>query len=308
VTSFVVIEGTFHLVGGTGAGNPSGFEPDGDSIQFKPADPALLERLDRVGRPFRLTAIGSTQLRFEGIDALELHYDGSHQPRPLADQAREFLTGELGLNPVPYRPPDDVRVAPPVARDAAPGYILSRALEANGRQVAFAFEGAAPAANGSDFFLNVPQLRKSLNYKSVAAGHAHPLFYDTLFVDLRKALAKAALGAREKKRGLWKQDRSDSGVRVSDQAELEQHGVVFPKLFRRLTEFLAEETADLAGFLAWVADKREQVLDLPANNFTHFDNVLRMQGDKVRLTRRPEEIVFVSAKTASPAVAPWLAV
>jgi hypothetical protein len=57
-----------------------------------------------------------------------------------------------------------------------------------------------------------------------------------------------------------------------------------------------------------VADKRAQVLDLPANNFTHFDNVLRMQGDKVRLTRRPEEIVFVSAKTASPAVAPWLAV
>jgi 16S rRNA U1498 N3-methylase RsmE len=64
----------------------------------------------------------------------------------------------------------------------------------------------------------------------------------------------------------------------------------------------------LTGFLAWVADKREQVLDLPSNNFTHFDNVMRMQGDKVRLTRRPEEIVFVSAKTASPAVAPWLAV
>jgi hypothetical protein len=112
--SFVVIEGAFHLVGRTRAGNASGFEPDGDSIQFKPSDPTLLERLDRVGRPFRLTAIGSTQLRFEGIDALELHFDGSHQPRPLADQARDFLTGELGLNPVPYRPPDDIRVAPPV--------------------------------------------------------------------------------------------------------------------------------------------------------------------------------------------------
>jgi endonuclease YncB( thermonuclease family) len=306
--SFVVIEGTFHLVGRTSAGKPSGFEPDGDSIQFKPADPTLLERLDRVGRPFRLTAIGSTQLRFEGIDALELHFDGSHQPRPLADQARDFLTGELGLNPVPYRPPEGVRVAPPVARDAAAGYILSRALEANGRPVVFAFAGAAPAANGSDFFLRVPQLRKSLNHKSVAAGHAHPLFYDTLFVDLRNALAKAAVSAREQKRGLWKDDRSHSGVRVSDQAELELNGVVFPKLFRRLTEFLAEGPADLAAFLPWVADKREQVLDLPSNNFTHFDNVLHMQRDTVRLTRRSEEIVFVSAKSASPAVAPWLAV
>lgn len=198
--SFVVIEGTFHLVGRTSAGNPSGFEPDGDSIQFKPTDPTLLERLDRVGRPFRLTAIGSTQLRFEGIDALELHFDGSHQPRPLADHARDFLTGELGLNPVPYRPPNDVRVAPPVAKDAAPGYILSRALEANGRPVAFAFGGAAPAANGSDFFLRVPQLRKSLNYKSVTAGHAHPLFYDTLFVDPRGLRQSRRVGAREEAR------------------------------------------------------------------------------------------------------------
>jgi hypothetical protein len=77
------------------AGNPSGFEPDGDSVQFRPTDQSLLERLTKVGRPYRLTSIGSTQLRFEGIDALELHFDGSHQPRPLADRARDFLTGEL---------------------------------------------------------------------------------------------------------------------------------------------------------------------------------------------------------------------
>lgn len=305
---FIVIEGTFHLVGQTSTGKPSGFEPDGDSIQFKPADPLLLERLERVGRAFRLTAIGSTQLRFEGIDALELHYDGTHQPRPLADQARDFLTGELDLNPVPYRPPKSVRVQPPIAKDATPGYILSRALEAHGRPVAFAFEGASPASDGSEVVLKTPLLRRSLNYKSVAAGHAHPLFYDTLFVDLRETFAKAAVSAREKERGLWKKDRSHNGVRVTNQAELEQNGVVFPKLFRRLTEFLAQQPPAASGFLPWVADKREQVLDLPSNNFTHFDNVLRMQGDEVRLTRRPEEIVFVSAKTASPAVAPWLAV
>lgn len=100
---FLVITGTFHLVGRTPAGNSSGFAPDGDSVQFRPADQSLLDRLTRVGRPYRLTSIGSTQLRFEGIDALELHFDGSHQPRPLADRAREFLTGELDLNPVPSR-------------------------------------------------------------------------------------------------------------------------------------------------------------------------------------------------------------
>jgi hypothetical protein len=42
---FILIQGTFHLVGQTQAGNPTGFEPDGDSIQFKPANPQLLDRL-----------------------------------------------------------------------------------------------------------------------------------------------------------------------------------------------------------------------------------------------------------------------
>jgi hypothetical protein len=63
---FTVIEGTYHLVGRTRAGNPSGFEPDGDSMQFKPSNPALLAGLTRTGAPARLTSIGSTQLRFEG--------------------------------------------------------------------------------------------------------------------------------------------------------------------------------------------------------------------------------------------------
>ena len=43
------------------AGNPSGFEPDGDSIQFQPTNPSLLERLQVLDRPARLTSISSTQ-------------------------------------------------------------------------------------------------------------------------------------------------------------------------------------------------------------------------------------------------------
>lgn len=95
---FTLIHGTFRLVGRTRGGKDTGFEPDGDSMQFKPDNAKLLDRLQN-GSASRLTSIGSTQLRFEGIDALELHFEGSHQPRPLADNARDFLTGRLGLNP-----------------------------------------------------------------------------------------------------------------------------------------------------------------------------------------------------------------
>jgi len=97
---FTVIAGTFRVVGRSRAGNPSGFEPDGDSVQFRPTDPGLLERLPVLNRPIRLTSIGSTQLRMEAIDALEIHFAGSHQPRPLADQGRDALTGRLGLAPI----------------------------------------------------------------------------------------------------------------------------------------------------------------------------------------------------------------
>jgi hypothetical protein len=64
-----------------------------------------------------VTNIGSTQLRFEGIDALELHFrpdngPKSHQPRPLADESRDYLTGRYRLNPVPYVQPRSIRRRP----------------------------------------------------------------------------------------------------------------------------------------------------------------------------------------------------
>jgi len=304
---FILIQGTFHLVGRTQAGNPTGFEPDGDSIQFKPTTPQLLNRLDQPGRPIRLTSIGSTQLRLEGIDALELHFDSTHQLRPLADEARDFLTGKLGLNPVPYRPPRNLQVKPPVAKDATSGFILSRALEINGRPIAFAFTSAPPEPDGAEMFLRASLLKRSLNYRSLVAGQAYPLFYDTLFADLREVFTQAAATARQAGSGMWPQDRSQTGLPVTSQVDLEQQGVVFPKLFRRLSEFLAQQQpGGLAGFLPWLAASEEQVLDLTEGNFTHFDNVVEVQGDQVQLLRRPEELVFVSAKTASPTVAPWL--
>jgi endonuclease YncB( thermonuclease family) len=305
---FTVIKGTYHLVGRTHAGASSGFEPDGDSIQFRPNDPALLDRLERIGRPYRLTAIGSTQLRFEGIDALELHFRDTHQPRPLADDARDFLTGVLELNPVPYQPPENTRVQPPVDRDAAAGYILSRSLEVNGRPVAFAFAGEPASADGTEVFLDVPLLEESLNHRTVATGNAYPLAYDTLFSDLRSALSQAAVAARTAALGLWAHDLTESGVNVLSQADLEQNGFIFPKLFRRLTEYLAQGNAGLGGFLLWLEESKEQVFDLTSSNFTHFDDLLVVDGDAVRLTLHPEELVFVSAKTTAVEAAPWLSV
>src|SRR5438128_5894586 len=94
--SFLLIKGTFHLVDRNAAGKETGFQPDGDSMQFKPDDPGLLGQLTVLAQPVRLTLIGSTQLRFEGIDALDSHFSAPggtpHQPLGLANDARNFLT------------------------------------------------------------------------------------------------------------------------------------------------------------------------------------------------------------------------
>lgn len=295
---FVMMHGTFHLVGLGSGGGPQGFQPDGDSIQFRPATPALLDRLTQLDKPYFLGPIGSLQLRFEGIDALELHYQGAatHQPRPLSDASREFLTGQLGLNPVPYRPPENLAVQPPVDRDAAPGFILSRSLEVYGRPVAFAFAGQAPHDDGEDVFLDPPLLRQSLNYALVEAGHAYPLFYETLFHDLRDEFAAAASDARAAGRGLWAEDVTHDGVAVAVAEDLEEDGVIFPKLFRRLSEYLAEGLGGMDAFPDWLATDQEQVIDLDVMNSTHFDNLIEVVGSTVRMTRPPDRLVFISAK------------
>jgi endonuclease YncB( thermonuclease family) len=295
------------LVNRTASGAPTGFEPDGDSIHFRPADPALLDRLRVLARPYRLSAIGSVQLRLEGLDALEIHYspDGGGPVVPPAGAPRRagarLPDRLLGMNPVPYAPPRNVRVRPPVPVDATPGYIVSRSLEINGRPVSFAFAGEPPVPDGTEVILTVEEMRRSLNYQLLRAGHAYPLFYDTLFYDLRNEMARAVRQARRYKRGLWPQDRSADGISVARQSDLEQSGVIFPKLFRRLTDFLAQTRNDpgragLAGFAPWLERTREQVLDIPLVHFTHFDNRVEIAGDTVRLALPPEEMVFISAK------------
>jgi hypothetical protein len=90
-------------------------------------------------------------------------------------------------------------VQPPALHDGTRGYILSRALEADGGPVAFAFAGDPQGQDGSKVTLHAPLLKKSLNYQSLARGNSYPLFYDTLFAALRTTLADAAVKARTAK-------------------------------------------------------------------------------------------------------------
>ncbi|MFN8580823.1 MAG: hypothetical protein U0163_07605 [Gemmatimonadaceae bacterium] len=305
---FLLIRGRYRVLGKNKSGTVTGFQPDGDSLHFQPDNPKLLDQLKQVGFAYRLSLIKSTQLRFEGIDALELHYQAAggntHQPRPLADTERDRLLTHARVAPVTFVPPANLTARPPAPNDGSRGYILSRSLEVHGRPVAFAFQGAAPSADGSHVHLDAALLRRSLNYDMLASGNAYPLFYETLFYDLRAVLQRAVKTARVHKRGLWAQgvDVTRTGVPAQARAVLEARGVCFPKLFRRIAEYQGTG-GKLKDFRDWLEAKDEAVQDLETGQDTHFDTFVTVKGTKVSLTKDPMQLKFYGAKTTKAA---WL--
>ncbi|MGH3818861.1 MAG: hypothetical protein ACRDRE_14105 [Pseudonocardiaceae bacterium] len=110
-----------------------GYEPDGDSVRFIADDAThyqTLKRADRI-RPSRRD--GSVQLRFEGVDAPELHYGTAAQP--LGDTARDALLGWIGFTEIEFDKNRSTKVtaAEPTTVRAA---ILAQMVEVNGRPVA----------------------------------------------------------------------------------------------------------------------------------------------------------------------------
>jgi hypothetical protein len=67
--------------------------------------------------------------------------------------------------------------------------------------------------------------------------------------------------------------------------------VILPKLFRRLAEFL-DGGGTVSGFKQFLANRVEGVTIISSTHFTHFDNVVTVEGDVVRLTELPENLMF----------------
>jgi endonuclease YncB( thermonuclease family) len=281
---FYLIKGTFQV---------AGYSPDGDSIRFRADNEANWKLLG----PGRLTINSKkdVQLRLEGIDTLETHYSAPggevHQPRSLANAATDFLLSHLKITDVVW---DNAHRNVVSAKDGTPGYILTQQKDINGRPVSFVFAGKSSEQDGSDVFLDSKRLKNSLNYQSLAEGNAYPTFYIGLFSDLRKTLTEAATKARTKKSGIYKLDKTNTGVVLDTLSVIIDKEPILPKLFRRLTEFVAgDDTPNLEGFLEWLAARdTKPVMIISTQHFTHFDNLIEIKGQQVRLLELPENLIF----------------
>jgi len=277
---FVLIKGAFHVVN---------YSPDGDSIRFKPDNADLLKQLKEFKAKVNLQ--GHTQLRIEAIDTLETHYgSGLHQPMGLARGAAERLLDYVGIGGVVWNPATNVVTA---AADGTRGYILARAVEKNGRPIAFLFAGDPAEADGSNVVLDPARLAHSYNRLALAEGLAYPTYYKGLFADLRGALTAMATAARAQGLGVWAHDGTSAGFNANNLSVLTEGVPILPKLFRRLSDYMVE-AGTAVGFKAKMAQSAEPVLDLREQNFTHFDTFIDQapNSTQIRLTRYPEELVF----------------
>jgi hypothetical protein len=242
----------------------------------------------------RTNAGGGAQLRLDAIDALETHYSPPgagplHQPLDFAHQARDELLRWLGFRDV-QRDGEKVTAATPAA---LAGYLLTQGADIYGRCVALVGRGDPPGDSGTEVRVNLALLRRTANHRLIATGLAYPTFYLKLFPDLRAELAKQAGNARAAT-GLWPLDRTQKGVKVAGLATLTDGAVVMPKLFRRLADYIELNAGDrsLAGFSAYLAQRGDMVLILSTGHYTGFDYVVKVDGQVVRLTTEPENLVF----------------
>ena len=287
---FTLIKGTYHV---------RNYSPDGDSIRFMPTNPALMGSLN--GPAPKINARGHVQLR---IDTLETHYSPPsgggplNQPLALAHAARTALLDFVKITNVVWSPNGNTVVA---ANDGTTGYILARSVEKYGRPIAFVFAGNAPETDGTSVVFDVQRMQQSYNYHAVARGLAYVTYYKGLFFDLRNALTAAVVLARKQKLGVYRNELTTTGVVVSSLAAITTDRPILPKLFRRMSEYMVN-FGSITGFKQLMARAKEPVYDLRQQNFTHFDTFIEQKGERIKLTRRPEELIFDEMPT-SPAPA-----
>ncbi len=251
--------------------------PDGDSVRFRADNLNLWAKLEgvapRLGKGTKTK--DTVQLRFEGIDAIEKGAIKSLATQSL-DNMLQLIGYDKSNNPEPA------------------GYILTRMTDdRSGRPIAFVFAGKTSLQDGTEIFLDGTMARISVNLKLAKAGFGYPLYYNTLFTSLREEFNKAIAKAKSGGSGYWSVDQTNTGVTVHNYADLATIPPIWPKLWRRLQEFLRQHDS-LGGFLDFLEKRNERVAILSCNEECGLQDLVEVRDDQVRLTESPENIRVVA--------------
>ncbi|MGV9457368.1 thermonuclease family protein [Streptomyces sp. NPDC003635] len=273
-----------------------GSQPDGDTVHFTAADPTQWSLVGGGrGRAVEHSAAGRAKLRLDAVDAPETHYGPKrvHQPLEPAHAARDELLRWLGFTDVQRRPDETVTATIP---ETVPGFVLTRGADVHGRCIALAGRGTGPGTSGLEIDVDEDVLRTTVNHHLITQGLAYPTFYRTLFTTLRVELATVTQQARDEGRGLWPDDATLSGAKITGLASLTDDVLVLPKLFRRFVDYLRLDMplACAPAFLAGVGD-RFSILSTGERCVGLHRVVEVTNGQTLRMTHPPEDLLFEDA-------------
>lgn len=281
-----------------------GPQPDGDTVTLIPDSVDLVRALLRLSGRAPDIGGGHINVRYEGIDALETHYQGHHQDLQFANAARELNLAKLHFAHVKFFATAP-NVVESVEKNPLPGYVIALGIESNGRLLGQVYAGHTSKPDGSKLFLDEATLDKSVNAELVRAGLAYVEPYDTMPMALIKHLRALAHSARNDHQGLWAHETvgTKKSATLRNLADL-QAQVMWPKLFRRLASYFSEGHVGLAAFDAWIRDDRvhrDDALRLPDGEKGNMHDTYAIDGDKLRLHFRPEDLIIAPDPASSAA-------
>ena len=156
----------------------NGPEPDGDTGNFLPDNDDLvrgLPRFNQVGPDRR--HLGTYSTRFEGIDALETHFENQHHDLTFARQSRDRMLEILGFGDITFlaaqQGPD--RAAPPHPR--LPAGQRDRSQRPCPRPALYR---DPDTADGEPVFVDETRLEASVNARLIRKGLAYAELYSTM--------------------------------------------------------------------------------------------------------------------------------
>ncbi|MFJ8532143.1 hypothetical protein [Streptomyces sp. NPDC093591] len=128
-------------------------------------------------------------------------------------------------------------------------------------------------------------------------GLAYPTFYRGLFKDLRLELTKVGQKASEDDKGLWKDDVTTTGAKITGLSSITDDVVILPKLFRRMVGYFAIGTSSVSCLPAYLAGKEDPFTILSTNErrigLHHIVEVTN--GNTVRMTHPSTDLLFDEA-------------
>ena len=297
--SYILIKGEFHIHYPNTPEN--GPEPDGDTLKFLPDNPEFIENLQRTGRPPKFNRSGMINLRFEAIDALETHYEDSHQNLEWANKARDYVLKAVGFENIQFfaHLPNKVRS---VDNHPSRGFILANTLDPFGRIVCFVYPDDSSifdGVTGEEVWLTPDLAKQSINAQLIEKGLVYPSFYSTLPVELRDSLKSLMTNkVRPTQVGLWEHAQAtvDQTATINNLDELEQL-VIWPKLFRRLVKFFVSGFRDLREFDNWLRQDpkhRDDTVLLSNGEMGNMHDLVEVTApNKIRMTHLVENFVIM---------------